>query len=400
MNILLLRQYNPYTENGASANRIRGLVDGLCAEGHNVTIATVGGILRKGEKMSFKSSDDGLRIEYLSYSNHYGYLMSRLNTYFFDNSINLWGIGHRFRKLLKQKYDIVWLTTNITVMRLYRRYNKFITECTFVELNEFNDICEPKGNFLQRQKVSRSNRLFLDTIGKIDLLGVMTQTLIAHYKTMAKSEAKFLHLPMTVDFSRFKETPTYNEYKKPYIAFTGTMSNNKDGVDVLIKAFARIASDYPDYQLYLAGFWHYDVPMQDELIANYGLQERIHRIGVLSREQIPVFIGNATLLVLSRPDSRQAQGGFPTKLGEYLATGKPVCVTRVGEIPDYLEDNMSAFMAEPGDVDSFAEAMNRALCDNNNACRVGANGQKVAEKEFNALTQAHKLSVFFKENVK
>ena len=50
---------------------------------------------------------------------------------------------------------------------------------------------------------------------------------------------------------------------------------------------------------------------------------------------------------MARPDSRQARGGFPTKLGEYLATGKPVCVTKVGEITVYLEDNVSAFLAEP-----------------------------------------------------
>ncbi len=59
------------------------------------------------------------------------------------------------------------------------------------------------------------------------------------------------------------------------------------------------------------------------------------------------------------PDSKQAQGGFPTKLGEYLATGNPVCATTVGEIPDYLVDGESVYFAVPGSVDSFADAMLR-----------------------------------------
>ena len=120
---------------------------------------------------------------------------------------------------------------------------------------------------------------------------------------------------------------------------------------------------------------------------------------MLSREQIPPFICQASLLVLSRPDSHQAQGGFPTKLGEYLATGNPVCVTKVGEIPEYLEDNVSAFMATPGDVDSFADAIDRALSNLEQAKKVGQKGREVAEKEFNSETQARRLHEFLAENV-
>jgi glycosyltransferase involved in cell wall biosynthesis len=116
-----------------------------------------------------------------------------------------------------------------------------------------------------------------------------------------------------------------------------------------------------------------------------------------SRDAIPSIIGNADLLVLPRPDSKQAQGGFPTKLGEYLATGNPVCATSVGEIPDYLTDNESVFFAQPGSVESFAEAMRRALSDPENAKRVGLNGKKVAQKEFNKDIQAKKLHQFLLE---
>lgn len=113
---------------------------------------------------------------------------------------------------------------------------------------------------------------------------------------------------------------------------------------------------------------------QEKIIQELGLTERVHFVGVLNREQIPPFLCQASLLALSRPDSHQAQGGFQTKLGEYLATGNPVCVTKIGEISDYLEDNISAFMADPGSVDSFADAMDRALRDLENARKVGLHG--------------------------
>lgn len=401
MNILLLRHYNPFKESGASANRFRGLVEGLCREGHKITIGVVGGELRKGEAASFKYNVESLRVVYLSHSNHYHPLWDRLNTYFFDDILHLPVAARGVRKMLEEhNYDIVWLTNQATVLGIFSKVQNLIEVRTFIELNEFNDIYkeEKEGNFLQRRKGARDNRVFLDTIGKIDLFAVMTMTLIKYYRQMAKPEAKFMLLPMTVDMTRFRNVTDSVTYNKPYIGFTGTMSNQKDGVDVLIKAFIKIAAKYPDLHLYLAGFWHYDVPAQDKLIEESGVFNRIHRLGVLEREQIPPFVCNARVLALSRPDSHQAQGGFPTKLGEYLASGNPVCVTKVGEIPDYLEDNVSAFMAEPGSVTSFAEALDRAMGEN--AMSVGTMGRRVAEENFNVAVQARRLSEFLKENEK
>lgn len=403
MNILLLRNYNPFTEFGASSNRFRGLVEGLCREGHSVTIGVVAGELRKGEAAAFKHDVERLRVVYLSHSNHHHPVWGRLNTYFFDDMIHLPAALRCVCKLLKeQHFDIVWLTNSSAVFNLYLKAEPNIKGKTFIELNEFNDIYteEKVSNFLQKRKGRIESEAIAKSIGKIDLIAVMTQTLLNYYRGMAKKDAKFIHLPMTVDMSRFKGVPASVEYIKPYIAFTGSMANHKDGVDVLISAFARIAGKYPELHLYLAGFWHYDVPMQDKLIEDYGLQDRVHRLGTLGRDQIPPFVCNASVLALSRPDSHQAQGGFPTKLGEYLSTGNPVCVTKIGEIPDYLEDNVSAFMAEPGDVDSFADAIKRALRDCDNARRVGANGRMVAEKFFNAEVQSKRLAEFLKENLK
>jgi glycosyltransferase involved in cell wall biosynthesis len=133
------------------------------------------------------------------------------------------------------------------------------------------------------------------------------------------------------------------------------------------------------------------------LIKTYNLENKVFWKGEFLRDQIPAILKNATLLSLPRPDSKQAQGGFPTKLGEYLATGNPVCATRVGEIPDYLTDNESVFFAEPGSVESFAEAMQRALKNSDEARRIGKNGREVAEKHFNKDIQSKKLYNFLKE---
>ena len=396
MNILLLRDYNPFVENGASANRFRGLVEGLRYCGVNLDIAVVGGVVKPTEV-----KENNQEVKYLSKSNRYSYWQARLNKYIFNN-MHKRIAKRRFNRLDLSKYDYIWLSNSSSVFDVFFSSDKLTSCKTFIELNEFQDIHKEEGhagNILQRIYGSKSEKSFIDVVSKIDYFACMTNTLLDHYRKIAKPEAKFIHLPMTVDLKRFIGIPDTTIYSKPYIAYTGTFNNAKDGVDILIKSFAKIANKYPQYHLYLAGFWHYDVPMQEKLIEEFGLTNRITYFGVLNKDQIPVFVCNADLLVLSRPDSHQAQGGFPTKLGEYLATGNPVCVTKVGEIPDYLEDNVSAFMATPGDVDSFADAMDRALSNPDNAKKVGLAGREVAEREFNSEIQAKRLYEFLQENL-
>ncbi len=395
MKILLLSQYNPYVESSANANRLKGLIDGIRQCGHHVKICVIGGKLSPEEQ-------DNDEIVYMSSANHYNRIIGRMNTYLFD-ALHRAVASSKLRLELKKRYDVVWLVNSDCVLDLYLRNRNVINGKSFIELNEFDDIYKENGsigNWLQRRKALHTQRTFAKAISLIDLFAIMTQTLLTYYKGRTKSNARFIHLPMSVDLSRFHDTEKGSKaYKKPYIAYTGSFNNNKDGVDILIKAFAKIAKHFKDIHLYLAGFWHYDVEGQKQIIAQEGLNDRVTYLGKLNSDQIPSFICNADLLVLSRPDSHQAQGGFPTKLGEYLATGHPVCITKIGEIPNYLQDNVSAYLAEPGNVDSFADAMERALINRKEASNVGMRGRNIAEKIFNAEIQSKKLSKFLQEAI-
>ncbi len=400
MKILLLRQYNPYVEIGASANRFCGLIDGLLTLGNKITIAVIGGIKYKSEIETFKSPNENLSIIYLSKRNNYSYWISRLNSYLLE-SLNILIIKNKLIKLFQEDFDLIWLTNSYQVLQLYLNIFEHINCKTFIELNEFNNYYKKDNSltFFQKLKFEKTNKIFLKAVKKIDLFAVMTKKLIEHYRKLATNDAKFLHLPMTVDLSRFNIISEVS-YIKPYIAYVGVLSNQKDGIDILIKSFSKISSIFPSYHLYLAGFNHYDVVEQKQLIKSLKLEERIHYLGILDRIEIPKFLKNASILALARPDSYQAQGGFPTKLGEYLATGNPVCATQVGEIPNYLKDNESAFMAIPGNVESFTDAMNRALNNIQNAKVVGKNGKKVAEENFSVEVKARRLSMFLNKNYK
>ena len=56
-------------------------------------------------------------------------------------------------------------------------------------------------------------------------------------------------------------------------------------------------------------------------------------------------------------------------------------------------------MATPGDIESFAYAMDRALSNPEKARKVGLAGREVAKKEFNSEIQAKRLADFLKQNL-
>jgi glycosyltransferase involved in cell wall biosynthesis len=272
-----------------------------------------------------------------------------------------------------QKFNI----SSIIRMRKYR----FV-----MEESEFEDFDRPNSRWKMIQYNKRMKR-FYSVLPCTSLFILMTNTLCRHYEELTNHKGRIIHIPMTVDLSRFDrsnvKTGMLPDLPSPYIAYCGSLSNRKDGIDVLIRSFAEFHKQFPQYHLCLAGRIHPDTNEQKQLIESFGVQNHVHYIGVLDQAAIPAYLCNAAILALARPKSHQAEGGFPTKLGEYLATGNPVCVTKTGEIADYLRDGESAFLAEPDSVKSFTNALCRVASDISAAKEIGRKGRLVAEESFN-----------------
>jgi glycosyltransferase involved in cell wall biosynthesis len=230
-----------------------------------------------------------------------------------------------------------------------------------------------------------------------DGFALMTNSLKEYFADKKSSKASIGIIPMTVDLGRFKEIGV-SPFNFEYIAYAGSLSSEKDGVDILIKAFIRIADLYNDLKLVIIGdkaeSQNFNNLIELTKQAPVGVANRIIFTGRIDASKIPSYIGNAKIVALARPDSIQAVGGFPTKLGEYLATAKPVVVSSVGEIPLYLEHKKNAIFAKPGSIQDFAKQMDWILNNLEEANLIGLGGRKVAEEVFNSIVQSKNLSTF------
>ena len=396
MRVKILMNSNPFFASSASANRWLTLIEGLKELNTELVILIVGNYQSKTEQEQIEKSSHikGIEFKYLT-KKIVGGIWHRRYYRYIGKHIQFLKTKKSIYKELSSFDGIVWAVNDISIWKsIVAIPNKSFTLIS--EMSEFLDIHHyNKGNELHRRAGDAKQAYFENTyINKLDGFVLMTKTLFAHYSAFHK-HPQLLHLPMTVDLDRFdKKIAVPNNFEQPYIAFVGVMNNAKDGVNILIEAFVKIHEQFPEHKVYLIGGWNYDTPHHQKLIKANGLQDKVFWKGEFPRDEIPAIIKNAVLLALPRPDSKQAQGGFPTKLGEYLATGVPVCATTVGEIPDYLTDNKSVFFAKPSSVDSFADAMGKALSNTQGAKIIGKKGRDVAEKSFNKDIQSKLLHNF------
>jgi glycosyltransferase involved in cell wall biosynthesis len=223
-----------------------------------------------------------------------------------------------------------------------------------------------------------------------DGLIVMTQVLMGYYSAKIRKGALMLHMPMTVELSRFNLKTELSSVD--YIAYCGgDKSGEKDGIDILIKAFNVIKNKYPALYLYIIGPVHESI---NTLVGDLRLDDRVKFFSFIERDKIPYFLINAKALCLARPDNIQAEGGFPTKLGEYLAAGKPIITTNVGEATKYLKDNENAFIATAGDIHDFASKIILVMDNYGAAIRVGSQGRILAEKFFDYRIYGKEINDF------
>ena len=244
---------------------------------------------------------------------------------------------------------------------------------------------------------SRKNKLLLNIylrklLPLFDGVFVISDKLNTYIQQFNPATQKLL----TVVDLPFFTTSKPSVYAFKYIGYCGTISGNKDGVPILIEAFAKITHRFPELKLVLVGNNSNKAAIKETLdaIKQLNLTDKVIFTGLVDRNMMPVILCNAEILVVSKPDNEQNAGNFPIKIGEYLATGKPLVATKVGEIPEFLKDGENAFLAIPGNAESFAQKMEEALSNLENASAIGLKGKKIAEDFFDYKIQASVMSDF------
>lgn len=380
-----------YPNGGAAANRHMAYAKGLVEAGHLVHFV----LLSKQITRNSEYIEEG--IEYIcAFPVRYGSSYNKIKKL----SLLLRSINARKKILLRlhkeKKIDtIILLDTLARILIPLISFAKKNHIKVIHERTEYPFVVSGKGLMM---KINL--KIYLSyVLKKFDGIYVITQALKTYFDKLLGNTIPIVIINMIIDPARFKEVKTGCVQNDQYIAYCGSMDDDKDGVDILIKAFRdalikkRINNDT---RLMLIGNVNHEAFKKklDKIFEQKDYLNNIILTGKIERIKVPGLLNDAAALALARPNNKQAEGGFPTKLGEYLATGKPVIITDVGEICNFLTDGYNAFVAKPGDVDSFSEKISEVFADYSKALEIGKNGESLIYNEFNYFKQAVKLAEF------
>jgi len=246
----------------------------------------------------------------------------------------------------------------------------------------FFDICEwfPR----QRFKWWFINPLFYDDlIGRMlpgkDCGGIIAITNYIAQKYEKKS------LPVVI-------VPAINDFSVSSLNISTTKGNVSNKLSVLYAGFCK-PDDGVDYLLgAIKIVANNDIPVELTIIGADGksgtslqyqqqceqdqIDKLVHFRGMVSESDYSKLLSSAGVLILPRKNCQVNLAAFPTRLPEFLATGRPVLTTDVPDISLYLEADIHAKIVEADRADAIATGLIDLWKDSNRADNIGKAGQE------------------------
>ncbi len=143
--------------------------------------------------------------------------------------------------------------------------------------------------------------------------------------------------------------------------------------DLLIKAFANIKSDFPEWRLTILG----EGPEREtleQLIDKLDISDIVDLPGNIKHPH-PI-IREADLYILS---SRFE--GFPCALCEAMACGLPVISTEYHSgVREIIDDGVNGALVPVGDIDTMSDTMGQLMADENKRNKLALNAIKISER--------------------
>ena len=161
---------------------------------------------------------------------------------------------------------------------------------------------------------------------------------------------------------------------RPTVLFTGRFVATK-GIDTLVDAIPKVLEEFPDAFFLFVGGGNYE-PYRKLLNEKKVSARNFSFRGYVDFFEMPSLYAAASIYVA--PTIYEPLG---IRVLEAMSCGKPVVASKVGGIPEIIEDNKDGLLVAPHDVNALAEGLIRLLNDDSLSTSLGERArQKVLEK--------------------
>ncbi len=265
----------------------------------------------------------------------------------------------------------------------------------FVEVN--SPYSYQKQTFDERLYLARVSRTFERVIcSRASRVIVVSTPLKKFLVSIGVPDAQVVVMPNGADPDAF--TPDFDAREvrarlgvadKVVVGFSGIL-RPWHGLDLLVEAFGRLATDNPLLHLLIVG----DGPIRAELeqqIASRQLTGRVTITGRLPHAQVREYVGAMDVAVSPRATFYAS----PMKVLEYMAMGKAIVAPDMENLRDILVDSVDAALFTAEDVDDLTSALARTVGDHGLRHRLGIAARKKIEEERTWLHNAREVERMF-----
>lgn len=194
-----------------------------------------------------------------------------------------------------------------------------------------------------------------------DCLCVVSNAMKIRALTLGVDSARIRVMPMGVDLRHtFRPVEGVARVRRRLI-FVGRLVEKK-GLDTLLEALSRLADEYPDIELLIAGDGPLRVPLERKALA-LGLSGKAVFLGSVASDRLPDLYSSADIAVV--PSVIAASGdqeGLGLVIIEAMGCGCAVVASALDAIGDVVDAETGLF-ARPGDPADLAEKIRRLLED-------------------------------------
>jgi glycosyltransferase involved in cell wall biosynthesis len=172
----------------------------------------------------------------------------------------------------------------------------------------------------------------------------------------------------------------------PVIGTVSVMRPQK-ALDVLLRASRTLVDEFPALRVLIVG----EGDMREALgalSAELGLDDNVMFLGV--RTDVPDVLAALDIAVSSSDFE-----GSPLSVMEYMEAARPVVATRVGGVPDLIDDGVHGLLVPAQDPPAFAAAVAQLLHDPARAGEMGRRGQERRRAEFDIDVMVRRLEELY-----
>ena len=175
--------------------------------------------------------------------------------------------------------------------------------------------------------------------------------------------------PEAVSAERIAAVRARHQLGNPYVFYAGSLSPRKNMVRG-VRAFARLAKDFPHDLVVTAGKSWRDREVEDE-VDRCGLRGRFRRLGAVAEEDLPTLYAGADVFFFP-----SLYEGFGLPVLEAMACGCPVVAADASSIPEAAGE--AALLVDPHDEAAMANALRRMLVEKDLAVEHRERGRRRA----------------------